>query len=54
MTLELLLTDTLATPLTDMEADDLLVALSVYLDDGSGTFEPGTDTEVNFRDESSR
>ena len=48
VTLELLLTDALATPLSDAQADDLLVSLSVYLDDGSGSFEPGTDTEVTF------
>ena len=47
-TVELLLTDALATPLTDMQADDLFFALSVYLDDGSGVFEAGTDTEVTF------
>ena len=47
-TVEVLLTDALATPLTDTQADDLFVALSIYLDDGSGVFEAGSDTEVTF------
>ncbi|MCH9651513.1 MAG: FG-GAP-like repeat-containing protein [Deltaproteobacteria bacterium] len=44
--IELLLEDRMGTPLTDSQVDDLLTSLSLYLDDGSGTFEPSGDTEI--------
>ncbi len=46
VTLELLLEDSTAAPLTGAQADALLVELTIYLDDGSGALEPGTDTAV--------
>jgi hypothetical protein len=46
VTLELLLEDGTATALTDAGADALLVDLTIYLDDGSGLLEPGSDTVV--------
>lgn len=45
-TVELLLADDGGTPLTDTDVDDLLASLDVFLDDGSGTFEVGSDTVV--------
>lgn len=33
-------------PLTDQEANGGIDRMSLYLDDGSGTFEPGADTMV--------
>ena len=46
VTVELLLEDGTGMPLTDAQADALLVDLTFYLDDGSGALEPGTDTVV--------
>ncbi|MEM8960182.1 MAG: FG-GAP-like repeat-containing protein [Acidobacteriota bacterium] len=45
-TVEVLLEKTAEAPMTDMEADDLLASLSLYADDGSGSFEPESDTEI--------
>ncbi|AVP96992.1 hypothetical protein C7S18_07185 [Ahniella affigens] len=43
---DLQLEDALGTPLTNAQADALLARLTVYLDDGSGAFNPGGDIEV--------
>jgi hypothetical protein len=45
-TLELLLEDGGGTPLLDAQANALFTELAVYLDDGSGSFEVGSDTHV--------
>jgi hypothetical protein len=44
--LELRLEDGVAAPLTDTQANDLFTEIRLYADDGSGVFEPGSDTSL--------
>ncbi len=48
VTLEILLEETVGDPLTDTEANDLIHSVSVHLDDGSATFDPGSDILVTI------
>ncbi|MEO1087860.1 MAG: FG-GAP-like repeat-containing protein, partial [Acidobacteriota bacterium] len=50
VTLELLLEDGAETPLDSTQANALVESLSVYLDDGSGVFEIGSDSVVSTVD----
>jgi len=44
--LDLLFTDQSSTPLTTLQANDLLDEIEIVVDDGNGTYNPGVDTPV--------